>query len=268
LTDSKWSVCGASAGEKLRFEKLQEQLTSVAELHFSDWENSANWNRKFEGFKLVRWGEEHQPELAKLFNVQSSWIALLGVTDGMVYRDRRWWPLCGAFEALCLTLLDLGKSLDPSGSAFISGGGSMARAAIAALFKCGFRKFFLAGVSDNLQFVEDIKVKFFGISIEIVPTERVVVLAGVSSIFVNTLTDQMGAQLSEELAYLNFLKRPGAVVDTAMSGVESVLLTESRGANIPTVDGYEIAARVDELWVEWAFGMKLDRKLYLKRLRS
>ncbi len=256
----KWACCGVNGLEKWRYERLQEELGSDHELVFLDWKDGADWDQELAGFHHVRWGESFQMAVSKQLKAHSTWTALLGTTDGMVLRDSRWWPLCASYEALWQTFTALGQGIDLDDSAFIDGTGAMARAGIAALFKCGFRRFRIPTESVEISqaLVKDIRVRFLGIELEMVPIDKIVLLAGISSVFINTLRPDEAPELSKEISYLNFLKRPGALINTGLYTKPTTLLKEAADTDVSIVDGWHIAARVDSLWAEWAFKKKLD----------
>jgi hypothetical protein len=269
----KWACCGVSEIEKMRMEQLQSVLGSGHELVFIEYKEGADWDKEFAAIpdlKHVRWGESVQVVVSKSWKIQSTWTALLGLSDGTILRDGRWWPLCASYEVICQRITSIGEGLDMHASAFISGSGAMARAAIAALFRSGFRKFRILATDDKEAEVllHDISVKFFGADVEVVPPEKIVLLAGVSSLFFNTLTEAQAPDLVTEISYLNFMKRPGALMDSTVNDKQSLLLKEARESAIPTLDGWHLAARIDALWVEWAFGIKIDIAAYENLLRE
>ncbi len=253
-------------------EQLQSLLGSEYELSFLEYKD-IDWNQTLSSIpnlKHVRWGRDVQVAIAKAWTIQSTWTALLGLTDGMVLRDSRWWPLCASYEVVCQRITSIGEGLDMKASAFISGTGCMARVGIASLFRAGYRKFRILATHEEeaAQMVKDISVKFFGVDIEIVHPSKIVMLAGVSSIFFNTLLESEAPDLVTEISYLNFLKRPGAIIDTTLYSKPTVLLKEATDSSIPTLDGWHLAARIDALWAEWAFNKKIDVEAYEKILRE
>jgi len=269
----KWAYCGVSEVEKWRMEQLQSILGSAHELISLEYQEGVDWDQVLGAvpdLKHVRWGEAIQMPVSKSLKVHSSWTALLGLADGMILRDSRWWPLCAAYEVIGQRITSIGEGLDMQASAFVSGTGAMARAGVAALFRAGYRKFRILAtdVEEAEGMLRDVSVKFFGIDVEIVPPEKIVLLAGVSSIFFNTLTEVQAPELVTEISYLNFLKRPGALIDATLCDKQTLLLKEATDSQIPTLDGWHLAARIDALWVEWAFGTKIDIASYEKLLRE
>lgn len=266
----KWAACGANELEKERFQRLQAKLGAGHELTFIDWAPDSDPTAVDPSIQHVRWGEHIQVAVCKRLTAKSAWTALLGLADGMILRNGKWWPLCASYEALSKTCAELGSNLDSASSAFISGAGPMARAAIASLFKFGFRKFRISAVKpeDCDTLINEMRGRFFGADIERVPMNKIVLLAGVSSVFVNTVSQEEAPDLSQEVSYLNFLKRPGAIIDTGYTKIDSQLLKEAVDSAIPAVDSWHMAAAVDAFWVKWAFGADLDLESYAVSLRD
>lgn len=220
----------------------------------------------FDKFHHVRISSRYGAQILSHVKVQSSWITLLGVTDGMIKTEKDWWPLCALYESFGKLLFDLGPRLDNRGSALIAGAGGAARVAIAALFKTGFREFLLTNLNEAeaQHTIQEVRSKFFGLNLQWIPTERIVLLPGESSILVNCTPSVEENALLVELSYMNFLKRPGFLFDLSLSSKPSVLVQEAIDAGVSVISGAQIAARADALWAKWAFNVDLDLDVYLK----
>ncbi len=214
----------------------------------------------------VRISSRFGSEILKHVKVQSSWIDLLGVVDGMVKTDKGWWPQCALFESFGQLLFDLGVDLDMRGNVLIAGAGGTARVAIAAFFKAGFRNFLLTNFNaeEAESSIREVKAKFFGLTLHWVPTEKIVLLPGESSVIVNCTPSVEENALLVELSYMNFLKRPGFLFDVSRSKKPSILVQEANDAGVKVIPGSQIAARADVLWAKWAFGAEVKLDPYLK----
>jgi|GEM_PF-6488755 len=214
----------------------------------------------------VRISSRFGPQILQQVKVQSSWITLLGVVDGMVKTDNGWWPLCALYESFGQLLFNLGADLDTRGSVLIAGAGGSARVAIAAFFKAGFRNFLLTNfdAAEAKESIKEVQAKFFGLTLQWVPTEKIVLLPGESSVLVNCTPSVEENALLVELSYMNFLRRPGFLFDISRSSKPSVLVQEANDAGVSVIPGSQIAARADLLWAKWAFGASLKLDSYLK----
>src|SRR4051812_26849228 len=170
-------------------------------------------------FQHMRVSSRIGPRVLQHLKVQSSWVTLLGVIDGMVQNEHGWWPLCALYESFGQILIKEGQDLDTRGNVFIAGAGGAARTAIVAFFKAGFTKFLITNFIEEeaQQLIKDVRSKFFGLTIEWVPVDRIVLLAGETSVLVNCTPSVEENQLLVELSYLNFLKRPGFLFDLMRS---------------------------------------------------
>ncbi|MGE0526427.1 MAG: hypothetical protein AB7G93_06615 [Bdellovibrionales bacterium] len=268
----RWTSVSAF-NEEARWQKLSERLTQLGVANeYIKWTGPTTGFDNIDAldeFDHVRLSSRIGPGLVKKLKVQSTWITMLGVVDGMVKTSQSWWPLCALYESFGQILIGMGQELDNRGSVLIAGAGGVARAAIAALFKAGFTRFLLTNfVPDEAdEMIRDVRSKFFGLTIEWVPMDKVVLLPGDSSVLVNGTPDIPENKLLLELSYLNFLRRPGVLFDLNR-GKPSVLVTEAKDARVKVVRGIEFASRTDVLWSKWAFQTDLDLASYKGELAS
>lgn len=223
-----------------------------------------------EKFDHVRLGTRVGPLVLKHLKVQSSWTTLLGVVDGMNKTPHGWWPLCALYESLGQLIIELGQDLDARYSVLVAGAGASARIVVASFFKGGFKDFLITNFDDTeaQDMIRDLRSRFFGLNIEWVPMERIVLLPGNCSVVINCTPSIEENALLTELSYLNFLRRPGILFDLARGPKPSVLAEEVADAGVRAITGVEIAARTDVLWAKWGFQTDLDLKTYFARLQQ
>lgn len=222
-------------------------------------------------FDHVRLSSSIGPRVLKKMKVQSGKATMIGVIDGMSRTEHGWWPLCAMYEAMTQILIHFGQTLDARGSVLIAGAGGTARLAVGAFFKAGFSKFLLTNYKPEEadEFIREVRSRLFGLQIEWIPMERIVLLPGESAVLVNSTPSSDDNALLVELSYLNFLKRPGIVVDLNRVLNRSLLVQEALDAGVTVVDGFEVAARSDALWCQWAFGVEMKKwQDYREELKS
>lgn len=259
--------------EEARWKLLSEKLSQAGAINeYVPWsEPLENWYQA-EALKTldhVRLGTRVGSQIRGELKIQSSWVTLLGVIDGLVRRDGTWWPLCALYESFGRVLFDRGKELDFRGNVMVVGSGSVARVAIAAFFKAGFTQFLLANVdkAEAEALIKEIGRTLLGVKIEFVPAQGIVLLTGDTSALVNTTPLTQDNPLLEELSYLNFLRRPGFIFDMNLGKqAPSILMEAAKDSEIQIIPGSEIAARTDCLWAKWAFNADLDTRAYAKDL--
>lgn len=215
-------------------------------------------------FDHVRLSTSIGPQILKRLKVQSSWATLIGVIDGMVKSEHGWWPLCALYEGFGQILIQIGQQMDMRGNVLVAGAGGIARTVIAAFFKAGFSNFLLTNfdAKEAELLIQDVRSRLFGLNIQWVPMEKIVLLPGESSALVNCTPSIEENALLIELSYLNFLKRPGFLFDSNRFPKTSILVQEAYDSGVQVVDGIEIASRADVLWAKWAFGVELPFEEY------
>jgi len=269
----KWTSISPT-NEEPRWNRLSARLNALgAPNQYVPWSgNTADVEdiKQLDEFKHVRMSTSLGPKVLKKLKVQSSWATLIGVIDGMVYNDHGWWPLCALYESFGQILIRIGQELDMRGSVLVAGAGGVARTAIAAFFKAGFKNILLTNfnVQEADALIREIRGKMFGMNIQWVPMEKIVMLPGESTALVNCTPTIEENALLIELSYLNFLKRPGFLFDTSRFPKSSVLVQEAMDTGVKVIDGVEIAARADVLWAKWAFNAEIPLEEYRKEFQE
>ena len=269
----RWTAI-ATTNEDVRWNLLSERLKKLGVANeYVPWTGDTETFSDIstlEGFDHVRLSSRIGPNVVRSLKVQSSWIELLGVTDGMVRTDHGWWPLCALYESFGQILIRIGQDLDHRGNVFVAGAGGAARTAIIAFFKAGFRNFLMTNFRDEeaKEMIGDVKRKFFGLNIQWVPMDHIVLLAGETSVLVNCTPSIEENPLLIELSYLNFLKRPGFLFDMSRAKKASILVSEAQDAGVQFINGMEIGSRADCLWAKWAFQADFDVVEYQKEFEA
>ena len=263
----RWTAVD-SLEEKNRWERLSRWLNEQgAPNEYVPWTGGMAAMSNLEGFTgldHVRLSSRFSPTIVPLLTIQSSWITVLGVIDGMVRQEKNWWPLCALYEVFSTILIELGQEVDARGSVMVAGAGGAARAAVAAFFKAGFRRFSVVNMreAEAKKLIRDVERRFFGLKISFVPIDRIVLLPGETTALVNCADPVEETQLLNELSYLNFLRRPGFIFDLQTRKPSRSPLTNAADSGITTISGADIAARTDVLWAKWAFQIDMDYKAY------
>ncbi len=273
----KWTSISPT-NEELRWQSLSKVLNDRGAVNqYVEWKGPT---KDFEDistldeFDHVRLSSSIGPQVLKRLKVQSSWATLIGVIDGMVKTEHGWWPLCALYESFGQILIRVGQELDMRGSVLVAGAGGIARTTISAFFKAGFKDFLVTNFKEDEadRLIKDVRSKLFGLRIQWVPMEKIVLLPGDSTALVNCTPSIEENELLRELSYLNFLKRPGFLFDSNRYPKSSILVQEAYDSGVNVIDGIEIASRADVLWAKWAFGVDLAlddyRKVFQETLKA
>lgn len=256
----RWTAISTSH-EHDRWGRLSERITAAGVANeYVPWTGAVETFTdlaSLDGLHHVRLSSRIGPRVLKSLKVQSSWMTSLGVTDGMVMSPHGWWPQSSLFESFTQALVKIGQELDYRGNVFVAGAGGAARTAMIAFFKAGFRNFLITNFDDDeaQATMADIRQKFFGMNIQWIPMDQIVLLPGETAVLVNCTPSVEENPLLVELSYLNFLRRPGFLFDISRSKKTSVLVQEALDAGVHVIDGNVIAERSDVIWAKWAFGV-------------
>lgn len=265
----KWTSISPT-NEELRWQTLSRVLNSKGVSNeYVQWSGPTRDFADIEAlseFDHVRLSTSIGPQVLSKLKVQSSWATLIGVIDGMIRTEHGWWPLCAIYESFGQILIRIGQELDLRGSVMVAGAGGIARTAISAFFRAGFKNFLVTNFKEDEaeRLIREVRSKLFGLSIEWVPMDKIVLLPGESSALINCTPSIEENALLIELSYLNFLKRPGFLFDSNRYPKSSILVQEAYDSGVSVIDGIELASRADVLWAKWAFGVDLDLEEYRK----
>lgn len=181
-----------------------------------------------------------------------------------------WWPQSILFEAFIHGLAHRIKALDLNSSVLMVGAGGAARAVLSALARVGYMKF---NITDRYQekvqvLITDLKRTFFNLKFEYIPISGITALPGMHSLIVNTTPLLEENELIRELQFYNFMKEGGAVIDLTTIPPKTPLLEEAEHIGAKIVQGFEIAAEVDSVWVKKVTGKPFDTATYAAGLEK
>ncbi len=269
----RWTAISPTVEEE-RYQLLSDYLKKQGvENEYVSWAGATD---KFEdlttldGFYHVRLSSQIGAQAFAAMKVQSTWATLLGVVDGMIRTRYGWWPLCSLYECFGQLIIKVEHDMDSQYGVFVVGAGGAARITVAAFFKGGFKNFLLTNHKEAAAetTLKEIQQKFFGLHVQFVPQEKIVLLPGENVVLVNCTPATADNTLITELSYLNFLRRPGFLFDLNRSAKNSQLVQEALDTQVKVTTGVEIAARCDVIWAKWAFNVDLDLESYTGDFRK
>lgn len=266
----KWTVLGGK-DQEVRFRCLSDYLTTLGvpnELSFSNPEIDdifLELERQTLAVDQIRLQSPYSDRAHEFQSRATDLVNLLGSSDAYVKnKEGKWWPENFLYEAFCSEFLKHVKQVDIGSHALIVGSGSGSKVVVAALIKMGFSKFY---ISDRFEdraktSIEKMKRHFFGIDFNFVPAANLMLLPGSSSVLVNGTPLVPDNNLLKDLYYFNFLKHPAVIIDLNLIPPEPPLIEEGRSIQAQVISGYEIAAKVDDLWAQKAFQVKFDVEVF------
>lgn len=196
------------------------------------------------------------PELSRDWISQCALLPLkisrLKAADAFVRRGREWEPLLLMEEALRRTVLKLGRGLDVKEAAYLIGEGAKLRAMASVVLGLGFQKVYL--VSENTADLEAQKAVldrlFVGSESLVLPAHSLTLQTVGASLLVNTLDLEKAPELAADVAYFNFMKREGFVVDIGSLLGSKSLLEEAKRASLRVIPSVEVYGTLEAIFVE------------------
>ncbi len=172
---------------------------------------------------------------------------LLSCADCLFYEDGAWWPRLNLKEAMRELIIKKAKTLDINESAFIIGEGPMLRLLASLVVSFGYSKVFLVGLSivDVDQQVERLKKNFVGIDWRPMEASQLTMQTVGATILINSISLTENPNLLSDLAYFNFMKNNGLVIDLNVFPLESLLIEEAVRANLRYLTGFQVRAQQD-----------------------
>lgn len=176
-------------------------------------------------------------------------LLFTGFCDGLWRKQGRWYPECSYLSVFQGQLAHLPESLDVFQSVLLVGDYEPSRAALVTLFKSGFRSFLILSLQSNslLAFMQEAQKRMFGLQYQEIPLDDLANLSGEASVFVHGVSKKEAIFAEKELSYLNFLSRPGFLIDFLVGGFLSEVVQETQDEGLFLTEALEI----EKLSLEW-----------------
>lgn len=198
-------------------------------------------------------------------------ISRYGFADSLWLQEGRYWPRALTSGLLRDFVVQVAKTLDISAWAYIVGGGPWAQMFVYLASDIGYRKICL--VADNPDPIDEIfqKVKkhCFGLETRILAPGDLTQEPNNGSLLINTLNLESEPNLLQNLLYLNFVHKPGLIMDIHFEAKISALLGEARQTGFEIISGVDIRAVYDHAVIEKLnIGNQISLPAYLADWRA
>lgn len=167
--------------------------------------------------------------------------------DSIWLEEGTFWPRSLYPEVLRDLIVRVGRTLDTRAWAYVAGVGPWARLAVMAAFDLGFRR--LRVITNDTEGFNDLRIRIekfcFGLEIQPLETADVTLQPNNGSLLINTADLQNDADMLQTLLYLNFIRRPGLIVDIPFNYQLSPLLQEGQHNKLDVISGVDIRGLYD-----------------------
>lgn len=179
--------------------------------------------------------------------VQPVTVSLYGAADAFLRTDRGWSPELFIEKSLHQTIIREAHHVDIRESAYIIGNGPLLRVVAGVALGLGFRRVYLVGEdeSDLLAQRDLLKRVFIGAEVLTLPAHSLTLQTVGASLLVNTFPLKDRPELSADLAYFNFMRKGGLVLDLYGFGGEQPVLDEALRAGLRVIPAHLVSAGRD-----------------------
>lgn len=257
------------------FDEFLKQNNHPSELNLIQLENEGELKKSVEDCKpsteSMRFASDLYEVAAQLYETNPVQTLTLKVGDGLKLSNQSWWLRCYTFQALNHLISKYGTEINLEGEVLIIGSGGFARLCASAFIRIGFKNINISSLdlAQTQSLAKDLEKSYFGVRAKAIPSDQLILLPGTHTVLINTLKDTPEAQnLLTELYYFNFLKQGGMVWDLNFLAINSELTKEAQDVGAFTLNGVELTALTDVLWLKDNFSTDIDLKKYSEFLIS
>lgn len=224
---------------------------SIEELIYSG-ESWSEFKKKLEGGSGALMDMAHSRQLIQDIPALPTEIRSLYCADSMFFQDSKWWPRLNLKEAIRILIVKKARSLDIKESAYVVGQGAMLRMLGALVAGFGFSKVYLVGLSltDVEHQMQELKQNFMGVDWRPLEAHQLTMQTIGATLLINSLSLANDSGLMSDLAYFNFMKNQGLVVDLNVVPIDNPLIEEAKRASLRTLSGFEVRTQQDLLFIE------------------
>jgi hypothetical protein len=179
-----------------------------------------------------------------------------GLCDAIVFEDKKYWLRCFLREALKDTLIRKSGLLDTHADLYITGSGSLSQLCASVGVGLGFRRINWVAGDEKLATasIQKFQKLFFDIEINFINDNELTLQPSNGSLLINTVDEQEGTSLLEDLTFLNFMKEASVVVSLPLLQKQSKLLHEAAELGIKGIDGIDVWGLRDYFFLRSALG--------------
>lgn len=217
-----------------------------------------------DGADIMRVTMERSLEWLKSCPVQPVNVSLYGAADTFVRTSKGLSPQLFFEKSLHQTIIREAHHVDIRESAYVIGNGPLLRVVAGVALGLGFRRVYVVGEDeeDLLEQKELLQRIFIGAEVLTLPTHSLTLQTVGASLLVNTFSLKDRPELSADLAYFNFMRRGGLVLDLYGFGGEQPVLDEALRAGLRVIPAHLVSAGRDLALLE---SLKIDTSSFGKK---
>lgn len=188
-------------------------------------------------------------EVLARFSNRSQDLELLRVVDCLVHENGRFWPRSLYRQAFRDVVYDKSPALDTSLRCYVAGDHPLIPVALESFSRLGYSQFYwIAGDRAAVApTIERLRRYLIGMKINSLQNSELNLQANNGSLILNGITAEKDQAILDDLAYLNFLRPPGLILDLEASEPVDWGVSEEDGRGFPIVSHKDLLKVYDSV---------------------
>jgi hypothetical protein len=215
---------------------------------FKDLRPAENFKELDAGASAVLVSEDRFAVSAKEMSFFNQALGYLQFADGFLRENDQWVPECSYLSVFQKMLAASSAFIDIKKSVMVVGDFIPSRAALLALYKIGFRDFLILKEESAGHWLFDVQKGLFGLQVKEIGVRDLVNLSGDSSVLVHAVASKEKVLAEWELSYMNFLSRPGLIIDFLDESFLEKVVEETHDKDLHLLDRKDIEKESLEWW--------------------
>lgn len=202
---------------------------------------------KMKEYDFIKLSLESSAKILDKWAAQPAQVRWIGCCDVFIKEDSNLWPRVALFDCIRESIVSHIKDHDIKEAGYVISNDYRGRVLVSVLLNLGHRQVYLVG--ENEEFIQS-EVEFlrrFHIGTEILslPSHQLTLQTTRSSILINAAKLEEGSSTLNDLAYFNFMKENGVVLDLDFETSKNSLLEEAQKASLKVIAKDHLAAYYD-----------------------
>jgi hypothetical protein len=198
-------------------------------------------------YQAIRFDSDFIYEAYKKVKGANPLMVQLKAVDFLYFKNKENWPKLVLREGLHSAILHKHPQLNAREGGLIVGSGHEAKIAASILVALGFSHISFVENEEKIpkNFIEEMKLTYFRVNIEILSPDKVILLPGIYSVIINTWDISKESELLTDLLYFNYLKKPGLVINLKKPKDHDLLIEEAKAISEKTIELKEIQTFIE-----------------------
>ena len=237
---------------KVFFDEINKPIDFEKVELVADKNEDYHLDTKLKGFDAVHVDFTSSELIMQSWPSSPTLIRQLRCFDYFISDQQQIWPRLFLYDTLRKLIVDRSKEHDIREAAYVVCDNLIGRVLVTLMIHLGHKKVFLVSEDEKFIAEEVEKLRRVNLGVEIVglSTQHLTIQTTRASILINTLQLEKNSQILNDLAYFNFMKKEGLVLDLNLDQSQNLILDEAQKADLKIIDSAIVAASYNFALIE------------------